>query len=71
MLQEDMTLLKNFDVTERVCPEVRASASNALNRVTFGSTTIPNTTQNSPQFGLFTGQGDSSRNVQFGARVSF
>jgi hypothetical protein len=67
-VQEDMALIKNFNVSEKVRLEVRASASNALNRVTFGN---PNTTQSSNQFGLFTGQGNSPRNIQLGARVSF
>jgi hypothetical protein len=67
-VQEDMALIKNFNVGEKVRLEVRASASNALNRVTFGN---PNTTQSSSQFGLFTGQGNSPRNIQLGARVSF
>ncbi|MDQ6701221.1 MAG: TonB-dependent receptor [Acidobacteriota bacterium] len=67
-LQEDVALIKNFAVGERVRFEVRASASNVLNRVTFGN---PNTTQSSSQFGLFTGQGNGPRNIQMGARVSF
>lgn len=67
-VQEDAALIKNFAVTEKVRFELRASASNVLNRVTFAS---PNTTQSNVQFGLFTGQGNSPRNVQLGARVSF
>lgn len=67
-VQEDVALIKNFAISEKVRFEVRASASNALNRVTFGN---PNTTQSSSQFGLFTGQGNGPRNIQMGARVSF
>ncbi len=67
-VQEDVALIKNFVIREKIRMEIRASASNALNRVTFGS---PNTTQSSSQFGYFTGQGNSPRNVQMGARVSF
>ncbi len=67
-VQEDVSLIKNFVVNEKVRFEVRASASNVLNRVTF---TTPNTTQSSSQFGYFTGQGNSPRNVQMGARLSF
>ena len=71
-VQEDVSLIKNFLVSEKVKLELRASASNLLNRVTFGGlTTSPNTTQSSSQFGLFTGQGNSPRNIQMGARVSF
>ena len=67
-VQEDVALIKNFNFGEKRNFELRASASNILNRVTFAS---PNTTQSSSQFGLFTGQGNSPRNVQMGARVSF
>ncbi len=67
-IQEDVALIKNFAVSERVRFELRASASNVLNRVTFAN---PNTTQSSSQFGLFTGQGNSPRNIQMGARLSF
>ena len=67
-VQEDVSLIKNFILREKVRFEVRASASNVLNRVTFGN---PNTTQSSSQFGLFTGQGNGPRNVQMGARLSF
>jgi hypothetical protein len=71
-VQEDVALIKNYAVTERVNFELRASASNALNRANFGSNAgILNTTQSSPQFGLFTGQGNAPRNIQLGARVSF
>jgi hypothetical protein len=65
---EDIAILKNFRVTERLNLEIRASASNAPNRVNFGA---PNTTLNSADFGRITGQGNSPRNVQLGARFSF
>ncbi|WP_031496225.1 TonB-dependent receptor [Bryobacter aggregatus] len=67
-VQEDLAVIKNFALGEKARLEIRASASNALNRVTFAS---PNTTQSSAQFGLFTAQGNSPRNIQMGARVSF
>jgi len=67
-VNEDIAILKNFRIRERGNFEIRASASNAFNRVLFGS---PNTTQNSPDFGRITGQGNGPRNIQFGARVSF
>ena len=68
-IQEDLALLKNFKVTERVDLEMRASASNALNRALLAA---PNTTQNSSTFGLITtAQGNSPRNIQLGARLSF
>ncbi len=67
-VNEDLALLKNFSVTEKVNLEIRASASNGFNRVLFGS---PNTTRNSADFGRITGQGNSPRNIQLGARISF
>lgn len=68
-VQEDIALLKNFDITERVHLELRASASNGLNRVVLAAA---NTTQNSSTFGFITtAQGNAPRNVQLGARVSF
>jgi hypothetical protein len=67
-VNEDLALLKDFAVTEKVNLEIRASASNAFNRVVFGS---PNTTRNSADFGRITGQGNGPRNIQLGARISF
>jgi len=68
-VQEDVALIKNFDIHEKVHLEVRASASNALNRVVLAA---PNTTQNSSTFAFITtAQGNSPRNIQLGARVSF
>jgi hypothetical protein len=65
---EDLALVKNFSLAEKVGLEIRTSASNAPNRVQFGS---PSTTRNSADFGRITGQGNSPRNVQLGARISF
>ena len=67
-VNEDLAVLKNFALREKINLEIRASASNAFNRVVFGG---PNTSQNSPDFGRITGQGNGPRNVQLGARVSF
>jgi hypothetical protein len=67
-VNEDLALLKDFVIKERAHLEVRLSASNAPNRVVFGG---PNTTQSSPDFGRITGQGNSPRTVQLGARASF
>ena len=67
-VNEDIAILKDFKVSEGTNLEIRASASNALNRVVFGA---PNTTRNSPDFGRITGQGNAPRNVQLGARFSF
>ncbi len=67
-VNEDLALLKNFRITERLGLEFRASASNAFNRVVFGA---PNTTFNSADFGRIVGQGNGPRNVQLGARLAF
>ena len=67
-VNEDLALLKNFRITEKSSLEIRASASNAFNRVLFGG---PNTSLNSADFGRITGQGNGPRNVQLGARISF
>ncbi|MFN7936657.1 MAG: TonB-dependent receptor [Bryobacteraceae bacterium] len=67
-VNEDLAILKDFKVREGLNLEIRASASNAFNRVLFGS---PNTTRNSADFGRITGQGNSPRNIQMGARFSF
>ena len=68
-VNEDIALLKIFSLTEKVNFELRASASNAFNRVVLAA---PNTTQSSSTFGFITtAQGNGPRNIQFGARVSF
>ncbi len=67
-VNEDLAILKNFRLTEKSTLEIRASSSNALNRVLFGG---PTTALNSTDFGRITGQGNSPRNVQLGARFAF
>lgn len=67
-VNEDFAILKNFSIREKGNLEIRASASNAVNRVVFGG---PNTGFNSADFGRITGTGNSPRNIQLGARVSF
>jgi len=69
MIQEDLALLKDFRLTEKVNFEMRASAQNALNRALLAA---PNTTQNSSTFGFITtAQGNSPRTIQLGSRISF
>ncbi len=68
-VSEDLALLKEFRVGEKAGLEIRASASNALNRALLAA---PVTARNNVAFGLITGaQGNSPRNVQLGARFSF
>jgi len=67
-VNEDLAILKTFVIREKGTLEIRASASNAPNRIVFAA---PVTTQNSPDFGRITGQGNSPRTVQLGARLAF
>jgi hypothetical protein len=74
-IQEDMALLKDFRVTEKVSLEIRASASNALNRARLAAPT--NASDNRSTFGnstfgfITSAQGNSPRTIQLGARISF
>src|SRR5207245_10439258 len=68
-IQEDLALLKDFRVTEKVNLEMRASAQNALNRALLAA---PDTTQSSSTFGFITtAQANTPRTIQLGARISF
>jgi hypothetical protein len=68
-VNEDLAILKDFRIKEKMNFELRASASNALNRVVLAA---PILTQNSSTFGFITtAQSNSPRNVQLGARFSF
>lgn len=68
-VNEDFAVIKDFNLTEKVNFEVRASASNVFNRATLAG---PVTTQSNSMFGFITtAQGNSPRNVQMGARLSF
>jgi hypothetical protein len=68
-VNEDLAILKDFRINEKMNFELRASASNAFNRALLAA---PNLTQNSSTFGFITtAQGNSPRNVQLGARLSF
>lgn len=68
-VNEDVAVLKNFGLTEKVGLEVRASASNVFNRALLAA---PVTGFVAVNFGsIATAQGNGPRNVQLGARVSF
>ncbi|MBI2689215.1 MAG: TonB-dependent receptor [Acidobacteria bacterium] len=68
-VNEDFALLKDFRLAEKVNLELRASGSNGFNRVVLAA---PVTAQNNSAFGFInTPQGNSPRNVQMGARISF
>jgi hypothetical protein len=65
----DLSLFKQFQVTERVRLQFRSEAFNALNRVRFGS---PNTNVNGgANFGRVTSQANSPRQLQFGLKAIF
>jgi hypothetical protein len=64
-----MSILKNFNVTEKKYFELRASASNVLNRVVIPG---PTTTITSSTFGMITqAQSNGPRNIQFGLKFYF
>jgi hypothetical protein len=65
---ENLGLLKNFYVRERVRIEYRAEFYNLLNRVNFGP---PVTDSNSVNFGKVTSQLGNPRQAQMGLRLSF
>ena len=68
-INEDLSILKNFNVGEKRRFEFRASASNALNRVLLPN---PNLSISSNTFGYFTSpQGNSPRNIQLGLKFYF
>jgi hypothetical protein len=68
-VNEDLALLKDFKFAEKFNFEVRASASNVFNRALLAA---PVTAFNNAAFGFINApQGNSPRNVQLGARISF
>src|SRR5215813_2122722 len=65
----DLSLFKQFQVTERVHLQFRTEAFNSLNRVRFAS---PNTNVNGgANFGRVTSQSNSPRQLQFGLKAVF
>ena len=68
-INEDIAILKNFNITEHQYFELRASASNALNRVVIPG---PDTNVTSSTFGKITqAQSNSPRNIQFALKYYF
>ncbi|MBL8216766.1 MAG: TonB-dependent receptor [Bryobacterales bacterium] len=63
----DMSLLKNFAITERWNVQFRAESFNVVNRANFED---PNTVLGSPVFGVI-GAARPARSVQLGLRLSF
>jgi len=68
MNNNNFTLFKNFQVTEKVRTEFRASAYNAFNHPVFSG---PNTTVGNASYGRISTQANISRQIEFGLRVNF
>jgi hypothetical protein len=67
-LNENLTLSKNVDFTERVKLTLRFESFNILNRVRMGA---PDATVTSATFGQVRSQGNDPRRMQFGAKIAF
>ena len=67
-VNENITLSKNVDFTEKVKLTLRFEAFNIFNRVRMGG---PDSTVTSAAFGLVRSQGNDPRRMQFGAKVVF
>ena len=63
----DLSLLKNFSITERLKAEFRGEAYNLLNHANFG---LPGGTLGGPGFGVIS-SARASRAVQLGLRIAF
>jgi hypothetical protein len=61
----DLSLFKEFRITERIQSQFRAEFFNAFNTVQFGS---PNTTVTSNTVGVITSQANAPRQIQFGLK---
>jgi hypothetical protein len=66
--QDDLSLLKEFPIHERLGLQFRLEAFNLLNKVQFG---LPNTTLGSTTFGYITTQYNLPRNVQAALKLTF
>ncbi|MDQ2921937.1 MAG: carboxypeptidase regulatory-like domain-containing protein [Acidobacteriota bacterium] len=64
----DLSLIKNFSVTERLKFQVRGEFLNAFNHPQFDT---PNTDPTNSNFGKITGQNNLPRNVQIGLKLIF
>jgi hypothetical protein len=68
LLNENITLSKSLEVTEKVKFTLRVEAFNLFNRVRMGG---PDSTVTSANFGLIRSQGNDPRRLQFAAKVAF
>ncbi|MGH9628145.1 MAG: hypothetical protein ACRD7E_07365 [Bryobacteraceae bacterium] len=62
----DLSLFKQFTVTERLRIQFRSEFLNAFNRVRFDS---PETNVNSSSFGVIASQSNEPRQIQFGLKL--
>jgi len=61
----DISLFKQFRITEKINAQFRAEAFNAFNRVQFGN---PNLSVTSSAFGVVASQANTPRQIQFGLK---
>jgi hypothetical protein len=66
--QDDLSLIKDFPIYDRMGMQFRLEAFNVLNKVQFG---IPNTSFGSTTFGYITSQYNLPRNVQLALKLTF
>ncbi|SFS11011.1 Carboxypeptidase regulatory-like domain-containing protein [Granulicella pectinivorans] len=66
--QDDVSLLKDFPIHDRLGLQFRLEAFNVLNKVQFS---VPNTTFGSSSFGFITAQANSPRNMQVALKLTF
>ena len=62
------SVLKNFNVREKMYFQLRAECFNAMNRPTFA---FPNLAPTNSAFGLITAQSNRSRSIQLAGRFVF
>jgi hypothetical protein len=62
----DISLFKEVPLSEKLKTQVRSEFLNAFNTVRFSG---PNTSVNSNQFGVISGQSNSPRQIQFGLKL--
>jgi hypothetical protein len=66
--QNDVSLIKDFPIYDRMAMQFRLEAFNVLNKVQFG---MPNTQLGSTTFGYITSQANLPRNVQAALKLTF
>lgn len=64
----DLSMLKNFRITERAFAQFRFEAFNAFNRTQFD---VPNVSPTSSAFGTITAQANTPRQIQMGLKLKF